>query len=1100
MTSLSVCTWNVNGIRKLRQFFSRKRHTVKNPDVLCLQETWAATALEQFSIDDYVAFHGDALPSLGPRPVGGVSTYLRIEAFQSGRLVRVVPPVWWALVVRWIREDEPGIIIINVYAARHTQGVDADEFEAFFDFVQDMRTEHGAEHILIVGDLNADKFRRPRPVVRGEKLIIEWMAKLESEQFKILPDRPVVTYLDAGTTLDYVISSPGLTLDDPGWKVEEALNCQHLPLVATFTVPGTRQSGNLLVPREPNLKFSHESYFAVRELLRECFVDLSGCPTAEHVYSCIADSFYAIGRESHAFPVGNGSSWWKYVPSDLQQQLSELELDGQFLAREWSSGRLLYTMQEVVDFRHELNKVSALCCSLAEAAIMNELREQFPSQALCWKVLRKLRSPESSVAIDIGTLQQHFSKIFHRRDRPVLVTAPDEDLGVGEGWGETRSSERHLDEPFSDAELLRALKELNGQAGTGPERIPSQTIKDVFADEEVRPILLLLMNICFQEGVVPTAWGMAELFVLFKGKGLPTLADNYRAIALSNDFRRVYERLIQARLASWSRMNNGTGSMQFGFKTGSGTLEAIFVLRTFMLYVTRVMKVPGFAIFIDMKKAFPSISRPKIVEVLKKKRVPWKVTRAVGSLLSGSMQRLRVNGKLTPAFPVTSGTPEGSINSPELFAIVYRDLLDELDIHELPEDLSKIEHGKVYYIVFADDLSFFSLDVELLQVRAEEFETRARVYDMLFNAGKTKWMAFLPESFPDEPLDVSKWKITISGETVENVDEFVYLGYRLDAALSDEAHVKMVNERFIKAAIVTGRLMNELRCVNLVNLRRFFVSLVFSQLYGLIFVDKNKIEFDRGVGIFLRASLGLPCSFPHVVAAACLGIKPIRVFQMEQRVKFMARWENGERYPVFEMLYGDRVELFPGKVGLNARLGGVLESMDLLVTIDYTTHYQSIMQALQSRANAEHRGRLLATEGRAFWTELSPDGYLCADLKLVLSRLSHESLRVFILFAADMLCWTALKQPTRLCRVCSVKFTSAHFFTCPQLFLQERGWAVLVGLIQAESWVDMVDFVFDVLRRWVTETSIFKENFRLQVLEQNILCGDVDHVAFRWTV
>ncbi len=718
--------------------------------------------------------------------------------------------------------------------------VDASEIETFFDFVDDLRAEHGADHVVIVGDLNADKFRRPRPAAREERLLVDWIVKLESDGFLVCPDQPVVTYLDAGTTLDYVICSPGLQLSAEEWKVEEALNCQHLPLIVHIDMPSSQLQEDHVVARLPNLKFTTESCCAIRELLISCMNDLSGHPSVEHVYHQIVESFFMFGRESRSFPVANGSSWWRYVPVHLQQQLSVLELDGQFLAREWSSGRVVYTVAEVVQFRRELNQVSALCHTAAEAAIMNEMRAQFPSHALCWKVLRKLRSPESSVAIDIGTLQHHFTNIFHRRDRPLGITAPN----PPEGWGTTRSCERHLDKPFSDAELRRALKDLNGQAGTGPERIPSQTIKDIFTSDEVRPILLLMVNICFQEGVMPSDWGMAEFFILFKGKGLPTVADNYRAIALSNDFRRVYEQLIQDRLATWSALNNGTGSMQFGFKAGSGTLEAIFALRTFMFFVICVLHIPGYAI--DMPKAFPSVSRPKIVEVLKRKQVPWKVTRAVASLLSGSMQRLRVNGKLTTAFPVTSGTPEGSINSPELFAIVYRDLLEELDIHELPDDLTKIERGKVYFIVFADDLSFFSLEMELLQEKATAFKRHATVYDMLLNAAKSKWMVFVPESTPEEPLDITTWKIVIDGEAVENVDELVYLGYRLDVALNDEAHVKMINDRFIKAAQVIGRLMNELRCVSMFNLRCFFTSLVYSQLYGLIFVDESKIYFDRG--------------------------------------------------------------------------------------------------------------------------------------------------------------------------------------------------------------------------------------------------------------
>jgi hypothetical protein len=221
---------------------------------------------------------------------------------------------------------------------------------------------------------------------------------------------------------------------------------------------------------------------------------------------------------------------------------------------------------------------------------------------------------------------------------------------------------------------------------------------------------------------------------------------------------------------------------------------------------------------------------------------------------------------------------------------------------------------------------------------------------------------------------------------------------------------------------------------------------------------------------------------------------------MEQRVKFLARWENGEKFPIFELLCGDREVLFPLGVGLNARLGKVFVEMDLLVTLDYTVHFQSIREALERKQSLEHRGRLLATEGRALWTELGSDGYLNSDLKQILSRLSRESLRIFILFVADMLCWSALKKPTRTCPTCSCKFTSAHFFSCPKFFHQEQGWAVLVGFVRSEAWEDLVDYVFDVLRRWVTDTTLFKADFRLHVLEQELLGGDVDHVAFRWFV
>jgi hypothetical protein len=181
--------------------------------------------------------------------------------------------------------------------------------------------------------------------------------------------------------------------------------------------------------------------------------------------------------------------------------------------------------------------------------------------------------------------------------------------------------------------------------------------------------------------------------------------------------------------------------------------------------------------------------------------------------------------------------------------MVYKELLEALDIHELPTDPSLIDPHKVYYVVFTDDLSFLSLDLEALREKAEEFKSHCIIFDMAMNAGKTKWMAFLPEGEPSSTPPASKWKLVIDGEEIENVDEFLYLGYRLDCRLNDDAHAKMVNERYIKAAKVTGKLMRDLRCSNLFSLKKFFVSMVFSQLYGLIFFDPNKVEFERGVGI-----------------------------------------------------------------------------------------------------------------------------------------------------------------------------------------------------------------------------------------------------------
>jgi hypothetical protein len=292
--------------------------------------------------------------------------------------------------------------------------------------------------------------------------------------------------------------------------------------------------------------------------------------------------------------------------------------------------------------------------------------------------------------------------------------------------------------------------------------------------------------------------------------------------------------------------------------------------------------------------------------------------------------------------------------------------------------------------------------------------------------------------------------------------------------------------------------MRDLQCVSLINLRRFFLSLVFSQLYGLIFVDEGQVEFERGVGIFFKRSLGLQDSFPHVVAMAMLDIKHVSVFQFEQRSKFLLRWEKQERYPVFEALAADRIDLFPRGVGLNAKYGEMLHSLDLLRTFDFSEHYREIKTKLEARVGTRHMEGLLAAEGRAFWTILAPGGHLSNPLKQVLSRLAFECLRIVCQFLADTLCWTALRRPNRSCPFCKQKFTMAHFFSCPHFPTQNCAWTVFVEFCRVEAWEDVIDLIFYVLQTWVTSTDLFRDDFRLHVLEFENLCEDVNRAAFRW--
>ena len=84
-----------------------------------------------------------------------------------------------------------------------------------------------------------------------------------------------------------------------------------------------------------------------------------------------------------------------------------------------------------------------------------------------------------------------------------------------------------------------------------------------------------LCNAIIKEGSIPADWKRSWIVNVYKGKGDALECGSYRGIKLLEQVMKVYERVLENRVRQKVEIN----AFQFGFRSGCGTTDAIFIVR-----------------------------------------------------------------------------------------------------------------------------------------------------------------------------------------------------------------------------------------------------------------------------------------------------------------------------------------------------------------------------------------------------------------------------------------------------------------------------------------------------------------------------------------
>ena len=101
----------------------------------------------------------------------------------------------------------------------------------------------------------------------------------------------------------------------------------------------------------------------------------------------------------------------------------------------------------------------------------------------------------------------------------------------------------------------------------------------------------------------------------------------------------------------------------------------IFCLRQ-LQEKSREHRTPLYMAFIDLTKAFDTVSRPALWVVLEKLGIPSQMRKIIRSFHDGMLAQIIQDGKLSSLFNVQNGTKQGCVLAPLLFALYFAVMLN----------------------------------------------------------------------------------------------------------------------------------------------------------------------------------------------------------------------------------------------------------------------------------------------------------------------------------------------------------------------------------------------------------------------------------------
>ena len=353
----------------------------------------------------------------------------------------------------------------------------------------------------------------------------------------------------------------------------------------------------------------------------------------------------------------------------------------------------------------------------------------------------------------------------------------------------------------------------------GRDRIAPRFIRAL--GPEALDFLLSIYNDSWSLGVSHSHWREALIVPLLK-KGKPaSQIDSFRPVSLTSCIAKTMERMVANRLAILAESSGWWSPDQAGFLSMRSCEDQVLRMSQSISngFQTRPASRTVLAL-LDFIKAFDTVWRDRLYEILLAKGVPRMMVRWIRGFLTDRRARVRLDGVNGSSMKLQQGVPQGSVLSPLLFLFYINGIRDEA-----PEG--------TFISMYEDDIAVWSqhkdrvIAQEAVQIAVNNFGAWSEEHRLMLNPSKCE-VAF----FSTDPAEAN-WSpsIQLNGQAFAFNRTPTFLGVMYDRTLSFRPQAEAVKARVMGRIRIMASLASKEWGWSRHSLRTIYMATIHSVLH-----------------------------------------------------------------------------------------------------------------------------------------------------------------------------------------------------------------------------------------------------------------------------